>query len=325
MRLPLRLPFSLPELATPGELASAGVLGMNRRNHAYIMPYNKRSDYPDVDDKLRTKTLAIKYGVRTAELIGSISRQYEVKDFRSLIDPVPDFVIKPGHGSGGRGILVITRKEGETFYKPNGSSCDFSFIYEHISNILSGLYSLGGQPDYALFERCINFSDVYARFSFQGVPDVRVIVFKGYPVMSMIRLATRKSDGRANLHQGAIGVGLSIRDGRPLFAAQHNREVTRHPDTGAPFSELRVPHWDDHLALAARCAEMTPLGYFGADIATDKNLGPLILELNARPGLAIQIANGQGLLSRLKLIESLPEGANPTPAEKIEFAKRHFD
>ena len=70
---------------------------------------------------------------------------------------------------------------------------------------------------------------------------------------------------------------------------------------------------------------MTPLGYFGADIATDRQRGPLLLELNARPGLAIQIANGQGLLSRLKLIESLPEGAHPTQAEKIAFAREHFD
>ena len=238
------------------------------------MRYNRRADYPDVDDKLRTKELAIRYNVSTAGLIGSIAYQYQVKGFRQLVENVPDFVIKPGHGSGGRGILVFTRHDGVNFYKPNGTVCDYGLIYEHISNILSGLYSLGGQVDYALFERCIDFSDVYSRFSYQGVPDVRLIVFRGYPVMAMIRLATKESDGRANLHQGAVGVGLSIRDGHPLFAAQHNRAITHHPDTGAAFSELHVPHWEEHLNLAARCAEMTPLGYFGADIATDRQRGP---------------------------------------------------
>ncbi len=313
-----------PRLVSPRRLRRAGVLGMNQRNSDYIMRYNRRADYPDVDDKLRTKQLAIRQQVATAELIGCIKHQFQVKNFRELVAGVPDFVIKPGHGSGGRGILVIRHHDGEHFYKPNGEVWNYKLIYEHISNILSGLYSLGGQVDYALFERCIDFSDVYSRFSFEGVPDVRLIVFRGYPVMSMIRLATRESDGRANLHQGAVGVGLRIRDGSPEFAAQHNRAVTRHPDTGAAFSELRVPRWEEHLELAARCAEMTPLGYFGADIATDRRRGPLLLELNARPGLAIQIANGQGLLTRLRLIESLPPGAHPGRAEKIAFAREHF-
>ena len=321
----MKIPLPFPRLVSPRRLHEAGVLGMNRRNHAYIMRYNRRADYPDVDDKLRTKELAIRFGVATAELIGSIRFQYEVRDFERLVGDAPDFVIKPGHGSGGRGILVVKHREDGRFFKPDGSSCDYDFVYEHISNILSGLYSLGGQVDYALFERCIDFSDVYSRFSFQGVPDVRLIVFCGYPVMAMIRLATKESDGRANLHQGAVGVGIGIRDGRPRFAAQHNREISRHPDTGALFSELVVPEWEAHLELAARCAEMTSLGYFGADIATDRRRGPLLLELNARPGLAIQIANGQGLLTRLRLIESLPVGAHPTRAEKIAFAREHFN
>lgn len=298
---------------------------MNQRNYSYIMRYNRRADYPDVDDKLRTKELAIRYKVATAELVGSIAYQYQVKAFRQLVKDVPDFVIKPGHGSGGRGIMVFSRHDGVNFYKPNGTVCHYGQIYEHISNILSGLYSLGGQVDYALFERCIDFSDIYSRFSFQGVPDVRLIVFKGFPVMAMIRLATKESDGRANLHQGAVGVGLSIRDGRPLFAAQHNREITHHPDTGAAFSELRVPDWEEHLKLAARCAEMTSLGYFGADIATDRRRGPLLLELNARPGLAIQIANGCGLLSRLRRIELLENKTHLTSAEKIAFSRENFD
>ena len=321
MKLPA---LKIPRLVSPAHLKRAGVLGMNQRNADYIMRYNHRADYPTVDDKLLTKQLAIRHHVATAQLIGSISCQYQVRDFLRLVADVPDFVIKPGHGSGGRGILVIRHHDGVNFHKANGEVCDYEFIYEHISNILSGLYSLGGQVDYALFERCIDFSDVYSRFSFQGVPDVRLIVFRGYPVMSMIRLATRESDGRANLHQGAVGVGLRIRDGRPEFAAQHNRAVSRHPDTGANFAELEVPHWEQHLELAARCAAMIPLGYFGADIATDRQRGPLLLELNARPGLAIQIANGRGLLTRLRRIEALPPGSHPTPAEKIAFARENF-
>lgn len=315
----------LNAFASPAALRNAGVLGMNRRNHDYIAAYNRRRYYPMVDDKLVTKELALKAGVPTAGLIGAIRCQHDAKNFMRMTENSPAFVIKPGHGSGGRGILVIKSHNGEEFRKADGSIIGSQQIYSHITNILSGLYSLGGQVDYALFEECISFSDVFSDFSFQGVPDIRIIVFRGYPVMAMMRLATRRSDGRANLHQGAVGVGLSIRDGKPRRAVMLDRPVTRHPDTGRMLSELAVPDWDRHLELAARCAEMIKLGYFGADIVNDREKGPLLLELNARPGLGIQIANHAGLRSRLELIGTLPSSALPSAAEKIAFAQAHFD
>ena len=311
--------------ASPSALRNAGVLGMNRRNHDYIAAYNKRKYYPMVDDKLITKELALKVGVPTAGLIGTIRYQYEAKNFMRMTEYYPSFVIKPGHGSGGRGILVIKSHDGENFRKADGSVIGYQQVYSHVTNILSGLYSLGGQIDYALFEECISFSEIFSDFSYQGVPDIRIIVFQGYPVMAMMRLATKRSDGRANLHQGAVGVGLSIRSGEPRQAVLLDEPVTHHPDTGRALSELAVPEWGKHLELAARCAKMIRLGYFGADIVNDSEKGPLLLELNARPGLGIQIANRAGLRSRLELIESLPPNAMLSVREKIEFAQAHFD
>ena len=174
---------------------------MNRRNHDYIMKYNPRRYYPMVDDKLLTKTLAAKAGVPVATLIGAIRYQYEVKNVENMIRSCPGgFVIKPGHGSGGRGILVVHRHSEGRFEKNDGTVLDRIQVYRVITDILSGLYSLGGQVDYALLEECIDFSDVFRDYSFQGIPDVRVIVFRGYPVMAMIRLATKQSDGRANFN-----------------------------------------------------------------------------------------------------------------------------
>ena len=50
----------------------------------------------------------------------------------------------------------------------------------------------------------------------------------------------------------------------------------------------------------------------------DKTHGPMMLELNARPGLAIQIANGKGLIGRLqKIDETYPAGL--TPEERVDF------
>lgn len=317
--MPIPFPWSIAR-----ELKAAGILGMNRRNHEFILKYNPRRFYPRVDDKLLTKQLAAEHGVHTAGLIGAIFYQHDVARIPELVRGRGQFVIKPAHGSGGRGILVIVDHDGRRFRKNDGQFLTFEQVYRHVSNILSGLYSLGGQVDAAMIEECIRFTDVFDGYSFEGVPDVRLIVFKGFPVMAMIRLSTHASDGRANLHQGAIGVGLSLRDGSALAAVQNGRLVTHHPDTGCELGKLRVPHWPEHLELAVACHRMCELGYFGADIALDRQRGPLLLELNARPGLAIQVANQAGLAARLDRIESLTLADFPADADKIRFSQRHF-
>jgi predicted ATP-grasp superfamily ATP-dependent carboligase len=59
------------------------------------------------------------------------------------------------------------------------------------------------------------------------------------------------------------------------------------------------------LLIATRIAEFIPLGYIGVDIVLDAQHGPMVLELNARPGLAIQMANAAGLQTRLDVIDRL--------------------
>lgn len=122
----------------------------------------------------------------------------------------------------------------------------------------------------AVIENLIEFDDCFDGFSYEGVPDVRIIVFKGYPVMAMMRLSTSASDGKANLHQGAVGVGIDIGTGKAVKAVQFNRPVTVHPDTGRELIELQVPQWQNLLTLAASAWEMTSLGYMGTDMVLDK-------------------------------------------------------
>ncbi|MEE4145652.1 MAG: sugar-transfer associated ATP-grasp domain-containing protein, partial [Halieaceae bacterium] len=193
----------------------------------------------------------------------------------------------------------------------------------HLSNILAGLYSLGGRNDKAMVEAMIQFDPYLEKYSYEGVPDVRVIAFKGIPVMAMVRCATHASDGKANLHQGAVGVGLDIASGKSVRAVQYGHLVTEHPDTGTIFSELQIPYWDRILDLGASCVEMTGLGYLGVDIVLDKTRGPVLLELNARPGLAIQVANMAGLRHRLAIAEKIAAQTTDL-ATKIALAKEHF-
>lgn len=309
--------------ANPFSLRKLGILGMNNRNINFIGKYNERKNYPLVDNKLQTKHLAQEHNLAVPELLGFIEYQVEVNSFEKYIKDEKSFVIKPAKGSGGKGILVILDSKNGKYIKPSGEELDKTDIRRHISNILSGLYSLGGKNDIAVFEKVVNFDDRFDGFSFEGVPDVRVVVYRGYPSLAMMRLSTSESDGKANLHQGAVGVGIDICTGKALSAVQFNRPVKYHPDTNKELKTLEVPYWDDILYLCSQCYEMTNMGYLGADIVIDKQRGPLILELNARPGLAIQIANDLGALTRFKQIDKV-YGKHKTIQERIDFSKSNF-
>ncbi len=312
--------------ANPFEMAKDGIMGMNQRNVNYIGRYNKRSLYPLVDNKLLTKRIAIEHGVNTPELIGSVSNQHEIEEIFNLIGDHTEFCIKPAHGSGGKGILVIKGKNTSSgqFVKSSGMEISNHDLKRHVTNILAGLFSLGGKPDFALIEDLIHFDNVFSGYSYDGVPDTRVIVFQGFPVMCMMRLSTAASDGKANLHQGAVGVGICVRTGRAVRAVQFNEPIEFHPDTEKRLSELRVPHWQEVLELAASCYDMSGLGYIGTDIVLDRDRGPMLLELNARPGLAIQICNNAGLLHRLRLIEAMPKKTRLSIRQRVVFSQEHF-
>jgi alpha-L-glutamate ligase-like protein len=289
---------------------------MNSRNIEYIARHNPRHLYPSVDNKLNTKNAALSAGIRVPELLGLIESNRALRDLPAMLESLNQFVIKPTRGSGGRGILVIKNRDFEFFVKTNGSKIKQGDIRRHVNNILSGLYSLGGKPDSAMIESMVEYDAVFNDYTYEGVPDLRVIVYKGFPVMAMLRCSTHASDGRANLHQGAIGVGIDIYNGKSLFAVQHNKPIQEHPDTGKKFDDLVIPHWDEILCLTAGCYEMTGLGYIGCDIVIDQHQGPMILELNARPGLAIQIASGLGLKKRFSFIDSLDAETLELPADK---------
>ena len=306
--------------AKPSSLRRHGIMGMNGRNVNYIARHNPRHLYPNVDNKYLTKKRCAEQGISVPVLLGVCRMQGQIAELREFLSPLKQFVIKPAKGSGGKGILVITGRDGESYRKSSGQLISHAELCRHVSNTLSGLFSLSGAPDVAMIEDLVEFTDDFEGFSYQGVPDVRVIVYRGYPVMAMTRLSTEASDGKANLHQGAVGVGIDIVSGAALQAVQHDKPVSHHPDTGKELAQLQVPYWRQLLLLASRGFEVSQMGYLGVDIVLDKNLGPLLLELNARPGLAIQVANGMGLKPRLKAIDrhiaQLAEAASAEDAEQ---------
>ncbi|NNC99892.1 MAG: alpha-L-glutamate ligase-like protein [Gammaproteobacteria bacterium] len=313
-------------IANPLTLRKRGILGMNQRNCSYISRYNNRSLFPNVDNKLKTKTLALDHDIAVPDLIGIIRYQHDVEDVFDILKDHNGFCIKPAKGSGGKGILVILETDEKGYKKASGDYVSHDEVVRHVSNILAGLFSLGGAPDVAVIEALIEFDPVFKGLSHEGVPDIRLIVFHGYPIMAMLRLATHASDGKANLHQGAVGVGIDITTGKARSAVQYDHPIEKHPDTGKSLGDIKIAHWNRLLHLSAGCFEMCGLVYLGADIVLDKQKGPLILELNARPGLAIQIANGMGMLPRLRAIEEFKKKhkRRVTVEARVDYVLTHF-
>jgi alpha-L-glutamate ligase-like protein len=305
--------------AWPWELRRQGVLGINRRNAGYVLYANPRSYYPRVDDKLLTKTICEARQIPVPKTYLVIERHGDIAKFAELINGWQQFVIKPAKGSAGRGIIVVAEQNGAEFITSSGEKLLLADVRYHLSTVLSGLYSLAGQPDRAIVEQRIVRHPVFENVAVGGTPDVRAVLHRYVPVMAMVRLPTQGSRGRANLHQGAVAAGIHISTGETFGGVCKDRAVPVHPDTGASIAGLKIPAWDKLLEAAMHLAEGLEMGYVGIDFVLDADVGPVVLEANARPGLAIQVANRCGLTRRLALVDAEPEGLIPL-ARRRELA-----
>lgn len=311
-------------------LHDLGIMGINRRNADYVLKYNERSLYPLVDDKILTKERALAAGIAVPQMYGVISTEKQISQLDEIIGGRADFVIKPAQGAGGDGILVIADcLEDQRYRTVSGRLLERADLDYQLSGILSGTYSLGGHRDRALIEYRVKPDPIFQGISYEGVPDIRVIVLMGYPIMAMLRLPTRQSQGKANLHQGAIGAGVDLATGITQGASWRNIIISHHPDTVQPVSGVQLPDWQNFLTLAASCYELCGLGYIGVDMVLDAVHGPMILELNARPGLNIQIANAKGLTHRAHAVEAriaelASMGRAQSALERVQFTQQLF-
>ncbi|MFA7318980.1 MAG: sugar-transfer associated ATP-grasp domain-containing protein [Parcubacteria group bacterium] len=287
---------------------SRQILGMNSRNLEYIRPFNLSRAKKLADNKLLSKKVLAKNDLPVPHLITKIKTIDELENFDWQTLP-GSFALKPNRGFGGEGIVVVYGKKKnreDAWIKADRSLITVDDLKNHIRNILDGSYSLSGTPDIAFFEERLQLLKLFKPYSFKGIPDIRIIIFNKVPVMAMLRLPTKLSGGKANLQQGAIGVGIDMATGTTTSAVQGKSTMVEYaPDTRLLLSGIKIPYWNDILKMAVRAQEISGLGFLGADIAIDKERGPVIVELNARPGLSIQIANLAGLKKRLQKISDL--------------------
>ena len=284
---------------------SKGLLGMNARNLSYIRPNNLQGAIHLANNKLRSKEALFKAGIPVPKIYGVIRNRKELEVFKW--DDLPkSFVLKPNCGSGGKGIKVIFgQKKDQSWVSTEGGKMTIKDLRNHVMDIFEGFYSFSGASDIAFFEERIKLLKILKPYSYKGIPDIRVIVYNKVPVMAMLRLPTKESGGKANLHMGGIGLGVDIATGVTTNAVMHDQLIEKTPDTKFKLSGIRIPQWKEILEIAIKCQEISKLGYIGVDIAIDSERGPVVLEVNAHAGLSIQIANLSPLKYRLKKVSGL--------------------
>lgn len=280
------------------------VLGLNRRNSHYIFSLNPLELLPMVDEKVVTKGYLLQHQIPHPETYGVIGSRAHIKDIAAITRGRDAFVVKPSRGSGGGGIVVFEQPNPGTFARPNDDIWPLPMLERHVDEILSGVFSLDERSDEALFEYRIVLDQRLLPLSPTGIPDIRFLVVQGVPILAMLRLPTKKSGGRANLHAGGIGVGVDLNHGRTRRGFLRNFHIRRHPDTNVGLIGVALPYWQEMLVIAARCYNAVPLGYLGVDLVIDDIHGPMVLELNARPGLQIQLANEVGLRPFLEAVQA---------------------
>lgn len=320
------------------------ILGINARNLLYIKPSLTKSVLCILDNKLITKRVLARAGLPVPKTYARVSSLKELSELEWEKLP-SSFALKPNRGFGGEGIVIVFAKrkmripniktvgflrfavsfakktEELAWIRADGSTIPLSRIKDHILNILDGTYSLGNMPDIAFFEERIKILKLFKNYSFKGIPDIRVIVYNSIPVMAQLRLPTRESEGKANLHLGAVGVGIDMGSGVTNYAVYHGKPVDFIP--GMRFSPrgLKIPDWREILKLAVKAARLVRCNFVGVDISIDRERGPVILELNARPGLAIQLANMAPLRERLERVRGVTV---ESPQKGVKIAQDLF-
>lgn len=300
---------------------SRNILGMNARNFLYIRKYNSASAKKIADDKLLMKNVLIQNGIKTPTMYSIFYDRDSLKNFDWSQLPERGFVIKPARGYAGAGILPIRKWKDGVGTTASGQTYTINQLESHILDILEGAYSLKFLPDNAFIEDRLYPHPFFKKLTNFGIPDIRVIVLNRIPVMAMMRLSTEESHGKANLHQGAIGFGIDIRTGITTHAILYDQPITMIPNTKIKARGIKIPDWEQALYIASKTQEITGLGYAGIDIVFDGKQGPVVLEVNARPGLSIQNANKSSLRSRLERVENM---STPTAERGVEIAKNLF-
>ena len=308
--------FELGDSPLMGDFES-NVLTMTVRNREFVDKYNP----PVLMARLgkdAAKSLLLPLGVPVARTYMVLKELSGMERFHEWLGQESSFAMKPAFGYGGEGILLVVGRDGSQF-KTSFGPMEASQIEAHAFQILDGEFH-GGRRDAVVLEELLVQDNRLKDIVPLGLADFRVICFLGFPVMAMMRIPTKRSGGKANIHLGAVAAGIRVSTGTIVHSVWGGLPQPEHPDSGAIILDRKIPLWDEILGVAAEAQRLTGLGFAGVDVVLDAKRGPVVMEVNRRPGLEVQNANAAGLLLRLRIIESTAKAELPLE-ERVRIVK----
>ena len=271
------------------------VLGINRRNRDYV-ENSGGVRRQQVDDKQLCKTILAKNNLPHVPSLFVVETRRDINTFWDILYQHKAVAIKPAQGSGGSGLMLLLVDDQNNIKSKGGNKVPRDEIIFHLMGILNGDFSNGNMADKALVEPIIKDDESICRIhEDSGLSDIRIVVYKGIMQMAMLRLPCVESGGAANLHAGGIGCGIDLESGHCSYAVRYDKPIGFHPDTGYRLANIKTPYWGQISTMMGSLNDMFQMNYLGIDLVIDERRGPLLLEVNARPGLAVQIANKSGL------------------------------
>ncbi|HET7099373.1 MAG TPA: sugar-transfer associated ATP-grasp domain-containing protein [Patescibacteria group bacterium] len=305
----------------------SSILGLNARTQLFAYRYNTKRGKNIANSKILTARILRVAGVAHPKIFTKFKEPGDVFEYDWT--KLPDkFALKPSRGLGGGGIMVVKKKlKDGSWLTTQKERVTVDDLKLHTLDILEGAFSMGNVPDVAFVQEYVGRHKVFRKWAYRGTPDIRIIVFNKVPVMAMLRLPTKESGGRANLHQGAIGLGVDIATGITTHAIWHGEQIVFKPGTTKKLRGIKIPNWTLILETAVKTQMASHLGYIGVDIVIHPEKGPMVLETNAQPGLQIQLANMEGLKKRLERVEDLNviDAEHGVRIAKAIFAGRFAD
>lgn len=330
------------------------ILWNNARNLLYIKKFNDKKAIRLANNKLETKIFLWERWIPFAKTYWIISNRNELYEFDFSYLPKKTFIIKPNQWSKGNWILIVKNISKEENLKPKEKNNFLNFIIKkrekivpyktipthkkelyhiwektindptfrrYLLDIIDGKFSMNMGWDKVIIEEKLTPGELFKDFCEYGLADIRIIVFNLVPIATMIRVPTKYSNGKANLAQWWLGLGIEICTGKITSMLRKNKVYThKFPKEFAHFFGKQIPYRKDILFLSSKAQYYVNLGYLALDRVIT-NEGPKLLEINARAWLEVQKVTNTPLEKILEKIEDL----NIQDPEKwVEIAKTLF-
>lgn len=230
-------------------------------------------------NKYFQKNLLMGFGLPTPRLVTTIGHHFEIKtfeEFRKFLSAChQDIVAKPVSSRGGHNVLVLTCQD-KSFHMA-GELYTAERIWQHM------------QPDmkkgFLIEEKMSNNRQIAAIYPL-SLNCFRVTTIKlGSHWKTVFPPYLKVGHGNSvvdnNIREGGILLFLDSKGHSKMAYAEHlERQITHHPDTGAPLVGIRLEGAEEVRELGLEASrKFGYMGTIGWDIALTEK-GPLIIEGN---------------------------------------------